>query len=205
MTAVVEGAKVTKNIEQLVDNIAPAADQARKAFPQLSGPRLVDKAIRANVNCAAADLLKNSELLRSRVASGKLKIVGGVYNLHSGEVDWLEPATANGFAAGEHASPVSPAHDTHTLSKDRPKHDAKPADAHSRASDGHGSADKEHDDHATPAKAPTASRMGKDNLPLLGGMLAAGGAMSYGITYVVGRTRAAKAHAAAAAKDAPAP
>jgi carbonic anhydrase len=70
VTAVVDGAHVTKNIEQLVDNIAPAADQARKAFPQLSGPRLVDKAIRANVNCAIADLLKNSELLRARVASG---------------------------------------------------------------------------------------------------------------------------------------
>ena len=185
VTAVVEGTRLTKNIEQLVDSIAPAAEQARKSFPHLSGPRLVEKAIRANVNCAAADLLKHSELLRERVASGKLKIVGGVYDLHSGEVDWLEPVPAGTVASAEGhamAPPAAPDASRHEGKREPIRHEPR-ADA--RAEEG--------DDHAAPTTAPVAAAPRKENLPLLGGMLAAGGALSWGISHFVARTRGDRA------------
>src|SRR4029078_5932756 len=97
--AVMEKQHVTPNIEKLVDNIVPAAEAARRTFPQLTGSRLVEKAIRMNVNRSNADLLAKSGLIRYRVKEGKVKIVGGVYNLNTGEVDWLEPGEAGGGAA----------------------------------------------------------------------------------------------------------
>ena len=200
VTAVVEKANVTKNIEQLVDNIGPAAEQARKTFPQLTGPRLVDKAIRANVNCAMADLLKNSELLRDRVASGKLKVVGGVYDLHSGEVDWLEPGATSPIASGAHASAAAPVRSSsHGADHGNTKHDARAATAHRDAHDEHG------DGHRAPTTAPSAAGVTKDNLPLLGGMLAVGGVASYAITHVLGRMKGSKATAPTAATTEAAP
>ena len=195
VTAVVEGAHVTKNIELLVDNIAPAAEQARKSFPQLTGARLVDKAIRANVNRAVADLMK-SDVIRTRVEAGTLKIVGGVYSLHTGEVDWLEPATTSAIATSteEKSAPKSSAHDAHSTSKPEASHDAKHEDH-----DEHADAK-----HASPTTAPVATAgMSKDNLPLLGGMLAVGGAVSWGITHFI-RGRGGN-HASSATVAAPAP
>jgi carbonic anhydrase len=201
VTAVVEGAHVTKNIELLVDNIAPAAEQARKAFPQLTGARLVDKAIRANVNRAVADLMK-SDVIRTRVEAGTLKIVGGVYSLHTGEVDWLEPATASVIATSNEEKPAAKpsAHDAHSTAKPEASHDAK----HHDEGDEHADAK-----HAAPTTAPVATAgMSKDNLPLLGGMLAVGGAVSWGVTHLIrarGGNHATVEPATPVATPAPAP
>lgn len=98
VTAVVDGAEVTPNIAKLVDNIAGPAAAARKATPTLSGPRLVARAIRLNVKQATAELTSRSPLLKEKVESGELKIIGGVYDLHTGQVDWLD---GDSVAGGE--------------------------------------------------------------------------------------------------------
>jgi carbonic anhydrase len=165
VTAVVDGVHVTKNIEKLVDNIVPAAELARKQFPQLSGSRLVSQAIRFNVQRAMADLVANSDVIRDRVKSGNLKIVGGVYDLHSGEIDWMNAATPS---TADHVTPTVPSHgDKHA----EPKHD----DA------GHTTVDPKaaHSNAADPKK--------KDNFIVLGGLLAGSGVASAAIFKFVGR------------------
>lgn len=88
--AVAANAELHGCIPQLVDNIAPAVAAARGWNPQLSGPAFVDAAVRANVRQSMQDVLTRSSVVRERVAGGKLMIVGGVYDLTAGTVEWLD-------------------------------------------------------------------------------------------------------------------
>lgn len=194
VTAVVDHAHVTPNIEKLVDNIAPAAEAARRAFPQLTGPRLVDKAVRANVHQAAADMLARSDLLRERVKAGKLKIVGGVYDLHTGEVDWLEPVTAAVIPAvagpkGALAEPTqAPAHGHGGGGA----HGAgEPATGHGRSAGGSVYGDEAQSADGAP-DTRAAGKTKKDNYVALGGFLGGGAALSFAVMHFLkGRQPAA--------------
>lgn len=208
VSAVVDGAKVTPNIEKLVDNIVPAAEQARRAFPQLSGPRLVDKAVRQNVRQSMADLTGKSDLLRARAAAGALRIVGGVYDLHSGEVDWLEPATATagvaeaGGASHGKAAPANTAgrrgellHDADrkpapTAPRGKPAAGASPAN-HGDGPAGHGEKPDEHGNAGGKGDKPGGEAPDKparkENYLAFAAVASAGAAVSYGILHFARR------------------
>lgn len=108
--AVVEGAKVHGSIPELVDNIVPAAEKAKAANPEAKGAALVGAAVNANVWVSIDDLFKRSPEVRELVSGGKLKVVGAVYHLDTGEVEWLgshkEQARLLGYRGGD-------AHDEH--------------------------------------------------------------------------------------------
>lgn len=87
VTAVVKGEHVHGNIPQLVDNIIPAAKKVKDKG--VTGDAAIPEAIKANVMQSIEDTFMNSEILRGRVAAGKLKIVGGVYDLEKGAIEWL--------------------------------------------------------------------------------------------------------------------
>jgi carbonic anhydrase len=164
VTAVVDHAHVRPNVEKLVEPIVPAAEAARKIHPQLSGGNLVEQAIRINVNQSIENLIRHSDLLRQRVAAGTLKIVGVVYDLNSGELDWLEPpaSAATSAAQGAERNPHS--------ETSRSKH----ADAHNS-----------HDDATALSIQPTAdtAKPRKDNYVALAGLLAGSCAASCGVIY----------------------
>ncbi|MGE3808897.1 MAG: carbonic anhydrase, partial [Gemmataceae bacterium] len=48
------------------------------------------KSIRANVEHQRALLTKDSAILKELAASKRIKIVGGIYDLKTGKVEWLE-------------------------------------------------------------------------------------------------------------------
>ncbi|MBI5637762.1 MAG: carbonic anhydrase [Nitrospinae bacterium] len=87
VTAVVKGDKVGGSIPQLVDNIVPAAKRAKDK--RLEGDDLINRAITENVLQSIADMLTRSEEIRHLVASGKVKVVGAVYDLADGKVEWM--------------------------------------------------------------------------------------------------------------------
>ncbi len=87
VTAVVKGDKVGGSIPQLVDNIVPAAKRAKDK--RLEGDDLINRAITENVLQSIADMLTRSEEMRHLVASGKVKVVGAVYDLADGKVEWI--------------------------------------------------------------------------------------------------------------------
>lgn len=89
VTAVVDGAQVHGSIPALVDNIAPAAAETRSLHPNLTGAALVERAIDANVMQSMKDVLSRSEEVRELVQNGSLQVIGGVYDLQSGQVRWL--------------------------------------------------------------------------------------------------------------------
>jgi carbonic anhydrase len=89
VTAVAEKAEVHGCVGQLVDNIIPALEKAAKQNPNAKGPALVAAAVRQNVWQSIEDMYGRSELLREAAKAGKIKVVGAIYDIHSGSVEWM--------------------------------------------------------------------------------------------------------------------
>lgn len=89
VAAAVEDAKLGGSLPKLVDNIRPAVKRARKEHPDLKGPELVDDAAKSNVWQSIEDLLKSSSGTRELVKAGKLRIEGALYDLKTGEIEWM--------------------------------------------------------------------------------------------------------------------
>ncbi len=89
VTAVVTGVELHGSIPALVDNIGPAVEQAQHDHPDTHGADLVPAAVEANVWQSIDDLFKGSPATRKLVAEGKLKVIGAVYHIEDGSVEWL--------------------------------------------------------------------------------------------------------------------
>jgi carbonic anhydrase len=89
VTAAVNHMEVRGNIPPLLAHIKPAVQKALKAHPELRGNDLVPAAVEANVLHSMQELFARSEIIRARVRNNKLKVVGAIYDLKSGQVNWL--------------------------------------------------------------------------------------------------------------------
>jgi carbonic anhydrase len=89
VTAAVTHAEVRGSIPPLLAHIQPAVRTARRNHPELKGKDLIPEAIRANVFHSIEELFARSEAIRARVRAGKLTVVGAIYDLQSGRVNWL--------------------------------------------------------------------------------------------------------------------
>lgn len=69
----------------LVDSIAPAVAAAKALAPE----NLLGETIRQNVKIACARIKNATPLIAEKVKAGEVRIVGGVYDLASGEVELL--------------------------------------------------------------------------------------------------------------------
>ncbi|MDB5980597.1 MAG: carbonic anhydrase [Pseudomonas sp.] len=82
--AVKEKAVFPGQIQSLATAISPSVEKV------LSAPGdLLENAVVQNVKDTVSKLKADSPVLTDAIASGKLKVVGGVYKLQSGKVEWL--------------------------------------------------------------------------------------------------------------------
>lgn len=97
VTAVVKNEPVTENIGQLVAPIVPAVKAVKSRFASSNADELISKSIEANIWQAISDMYAKSPLLKKMAAAGKVKIVGALYDIDSGEVHWYgeHPSNAN--------------------------------------------------------------------------------------------------------------
>lgn len=77
------------NIPPLVDNIGPAVERAIAQNPKADEKEVVPFAIVENVWQSVTDLFMKSPKVREMAKSGKVKVVGAVYDVGNGKVDWL--------------------------------------------------------------------------------------------------------------------
>jgi carbonic anhydrase len=91
VTAVMTGAAVHGSIPQLVAPIVPVAEQVKQDNPGVAPEQLVGLAVVANIWQGVANLLTQSAEIRHAVSSGRAQVIGAVYDLESGVVDWLGP------------------------------------------------------------------------------------------------------------------
>lgn len=83
------GHALERHIPPLVDNILPAVQKVKGAFPQITEENLVNRAIEENVWTGIDDILMRSAAVRNLANAGKVKILGALYDLDSGVVRWL--------------------------------------------------------------------------------------------------------------------
>ena len=95
--AAVENIVLHAGLRQLINRIKPAVEMARIEHFGSSDGDLYAAAIRANVRRSMADLLRSSDTIRRRAETGELQIVGAVYDVETGRVEWLpEGSEADG-------------------------------------------------------------------------------------------------------------
>lgn len=91
VTAVVDDTKLPPNIAKLVAPIKPAVDKAREDNPDAAKDVLLKAAITDNVWQAMEDMLRQSPIIREKVRDNQVQLVGALYDLDSGQVQWLGP------------------------------------------------------------------------------------------------------------------
>ncbi|MBI4964388.1 MAG: carbonic anhydrase [Desulfomonile tiedjei] len=87
--AVAQNAEVHGNLPKLVKSIVPAVEKARQRNPKATPEALLNDAIRANVWQAIEDLFKISPVTAKRVKDGKLKVIGAIYSIDTGAINWM--------------------------------------------------------------------------------------------------------------------
>jgi methyl-accepting chemotaxis protein len=88
VTAAVQGADVHGSIPAVLSKITPAAEQAR-SDAALTGDALVARAIQLNVWRQVEQLLRRSSHVRELVETQQVQIVGGVYNVQTGQIEMM--------------------------------------------------------------------------------------------------------------------
>ncbi len=80
------------NLTKLLAKIKPAIDSVKGYDGERNSKNkeFVDKVIEANVRKTITDIRKRSDLLASMEDEKKIKIVGAIYSLHTGEVTLLD-------------------------------------------------------------------------------------------------------------------
>lgn len=89
VTAVARGDVEHGRVLEVVDHIRPVVDKVRREQPGIRGAALVSAAVRENVWHTIADFLEGSDMGRRAIRTGRLKVVGAVYDLASGRIEWL--------------------------------------------------------------------------------------------------------------------
>jgi carbonic anhydrase len=199
VTAVAQGAHVTGHIARLVDNIGPAVETVKAGNPDVGGARLIRLATRANVYQSMHDLLTNSQTVAAAVRDGKVRVVGGVYDLQSGMIEWLgehpqqtellaDTAATDGKKELLKAAPST--RPAHAVKKSEKPHADATTDEHDAAHPGDPSGKKPgHRDpaptgHGEKSEAP----MVHENWYALGGLLAVSTIASFAaIHFIYGR------------------
>lgn len=89
VTAVANGEIVHGSIPKLVDNIVPAVTRIRLGRPGVPAATWIDDAIAENVRQSIMDL-KHSHIIHDLLNQKKVEIVGGVYDIETGAVNFLD-------------------------------------------------------------------------------------------------------------------
>jgi carbonic anhydrase len=89
ITAALEGGPLPGKLPNLIAAMRPAVEQSAHE----PGDR-VDNAVRDNVVYVVQQLRAAKPVLSELAATGKLRIVGAVYSLDTGKVDWLPTAAS---------------------------------------------------------------------------------------------------------------
>jgi len=85
VTAAVKGGDVEDHVKNLIDAIHPTVEKARTMPGDLTA-----NTVRVNVIQSVEALRHSTPTLAHRIAEQKLKIVGAIYDLNTGEVKWLD-------------------------------------------------------------------------------------------------------------------
>lgn len=85
VTAAAQGTALHGHLPSLVANIRPAVERAK----DVGGTDIVASAIRENIWQGIHDIITKSEVIQQCVREGSVKVIGALYDIDSGKVEWL--------------------------------------------------------------------------------------------------------------------
>ena len=100
-----KGHALERNIPPLVDNIEPAVKRAVSQHKEIQGDKIIPYAIEENVWQSIEDLFMNSPSTRELVESGNAHVVGAIYDVGTGKIDWLTASKVTQILTKVEASP----------------------------------------------------------------------------------------------------
>ncbi len=100
-----KGHTLERNIPPLVDNIEPAVHRAMEIYPHAQGDDIIPLAIEENVWISIRDLFMKSPATRDLVKNGTVKVVGAIYDVGTGKIDWLQQARVTNILHEVEANP----------------------------------------------------------------------------------------------------
>ncbi len=88
-------ANQSPNLRAIVDRVRPSVESLIALHHHGESDTLVDAAVRANIRASANQLRHGSRVLEQLIQDGELLVVGAVFSLETGAVDFFEgvPAT----------------------------------------------------------------------------------------------------------------
>lgn len=89
VTAVVESGLLDGNLRGLSEKILPALEKAKSFCPGAPRDQLIMETVKANVWKVIEDAFDSSACIKTRAKDGSLLVLGALYDLHSGRVEWL--------------------------------------------------------------------------------------------------------------------
>ncbi|MFZ0243806.1 MAG: carbonic anhydrase [Desulfobacterales bacterium] len=100
------GHKLERNIPALVDNIVPAVKRAIEKHADVQGEAIIPYAIEENVWQGVEDLFTRSPAVRAIVKEGRAKVVGAIYDVGTGKIEWLGTEKVDEIMKRVEASPT---------------------------------------------------------------------------------------------------
>ncbi len=85
----VELGHLTRKLDNFEEALARAKAVVEGEY-RSSNSEFIQKAVEKNVRVTVADILQRSEVIADMVENGELVVAGGVYQLGTGAVDWLD-------------------------------------------------------------------------------------------------------------------
>lgn len=86
------------NISGLLNKIKPAINQSKANFraeTKSSNPAFVELVCRTNIELMAAEIRKNSPILKEMEEKNEIRIIGAMYHMHNGKVEFFENESLN--------------------------------------------------------------------------------------------------------------
>lgn len=139
-----EGQQLSSAMRALLARIEPSVEKVRPSGA--TGSDLVELAVRTNVQRAVAEARSRSAILRHLEDEGRFAMLPTVYDIATGDLEWLKDATEPAEAAPEATPAAAPAGETNHGAK--AEEHGGPESAHGEAS--HGEASPEVDPQKKP-------------------------------------------------------
>ncbi|MFW5489011.1 MAG: carbonic anhydrase [Desulfovibrio sp.] len=99
------GHALERNIPPLVAPIQPAVEKAIKDHPDVHGKDIIPFAIEQNVWQGIEDLFMKSPTARAMHKADTARVVGAIYDVHTGRIDWLPQEKVNAILKKVEANP----------------------------------------------------------------------------------------------------
>lgn len=96
------------NLGSIVRCIRPAVELAEKQNPSLRGDALLAEAVKLNVLQTMRDILTGSPIIAELVQKGKIKVVGAVYDIETGTLNWIGQHPGESEFVGGAAAKATP-------------------------------------------------------------------------------------------------